>query len=182
MRLVCDHALVQSKQPITHVRLWAVHTDMVMHEWARCTSHLRRKMGRRLDDLGGVCISIGYTCCCHANMYSCSTSRRSLMDEAGHHTSGNSSPPRICTQTYTTYPMTAIWRMRLAMQRSHPCTNGRCGYRTYWKSSIYGKSTGISSMYGNSMPLVCTCSHTNHLLSCLRDRFRNHGTENVGVS
>ena len=99
MLLVCDHALVQGKQTITHVQIWAVHTDTVIHERARCTSHLRRKLGRRLDDLGGVCIAMVYTCCWHANGHSCNTNRRSLMDEAGHHTSGNSSPPRICTET-----------------------------------------------------------------------------------
>ena len=94
MLLVCDHALVQGNQTITHV-----HTYMAIHKWARCTSHLRRKFGRRLGDLGGVCIAMGYTCYWHANRHSCNTSRRSLMDEAGHHTSGNSSPPRICTET-----------------------------------------------------------------------------------
>ena len=67
--------------------------------------------------------------------------------------------------------MTAIERLRLAMQRTHPCTNGRCGHRTYGKSSIYSKSSGKSSMYCNSsMPPVCTCIQTKHPMMVLERR------------
>ena len=59
------------------------------------------------------------------------------------------------------------------MQHTQPYTNGRVyirhtcieqkQYRTYGKSSIYGRSSGMSSMYGNSLrPRMCTCTHTNH--------------------
>jgi len=125
MLLVCDHALVQGKQTITRVQIWAVHTDTVIHEWARCTSHLRRKLGRRLDDLGGVCIAMGYKCCWHANRHSCNTNRRSLMcryrqctqtrsctsGRGARRTDNKSSPPRMCTYTQTKHLMAVIERL-----------------------------------------------------------------------
>ena len=73
--LVCDHALVQGEQTITHV-----HTYMAIHKWARCTSHLRRKFDRRLGDLGGVCIAMGHTCCWHTNRQSMQTTGHSCAD------------------------------------------------------------------------------------------------------
>ena len=162
------------------MRLWAVYTDMVMHEWARCTSHLRRKSGpaarrpRWSVHINRVNMLLS---CEHALMQYKQTITngrgwashlRQLVAASYMHT------------TYTTNSMNGIWRLRLAMQRSHPYMNGRCGYRTYWQSSIYGKSSGISSMYGNSTPLVGTCMHTKHLICCLRDMSRNRGTEDVG--
>ena len=48
-----SQALVQCKQPINHVQVWAVHTYMAMHKRVLYTSHLRRKIGGCLGDLGG---------------------------------------------------------------------------------------------------------------------------------